>query len=275
MIDASSSHLPHVNTFVFRPHSSAKMKHLLSHLYDCFSPRRCVCCKQFLLDGEKELCSSCMAALPLFRYSSFTENELVRRIWNFTDAQRAVSLLYFVAQHPSHEIFMKLKFQDRPDVALQMGRLLASVFMPAHFFDDIDYLIPIPLHPKRLKRRGYNQAEKLARGMSALIGIPLLCNILCRVRETRKQTDLNALDRFENVKGAFSVQAGASRPSHLSLFGRKLPTDIPNLNQKHVLLVDDVVTTGATVSAAAQALYSAFPQVRVSVVCLGTTVNNH
>ncbi|MBQ0049334.1 MAG: ComF family protein [Bacteroidales bacterium] len=251
------------------------MKHLLFHLYECFLPRRCVCCKQFLLEGEKELCSSCMTALPLFRYSSFTENELVRRIWNFTDAQRAVSLLYFVAQHPSHEIFMKLKFQGRADVALQMGRLLASVFSPGLFFEGIDYLIPVPLHPKRLKQRGYNQAEQLAKGISAQTSIPLLCNVLCRVRDTRKQTDLNVLSRFENVQGAFGVGEAGSQIGFLSLLGRKKTISIPDLNQKHVLLVDDVVTTGATVSAAAQALYSAFPNVRVSVVCLGTTIRNH
>ena len=163
---------------------------------------------------------------------------------------KAAAYLFFEKQHPIQQMVHKMKYSGQPLVGYQLGKQAAREFICTDFFDGIDYLVPVPLAKKRLRQRGYNQSTEIAKGVSAISGIPVLDNVVRRNVFEGSQTNKGRWERNENVANVFAL------------------TDPSAISNRHLLLIDDVVTTGATVIACAQQLATA-PNVKVSVLALG------
>lgn len=222
----------------------------ISDLRDFFFPRWCPACSAKLLHTEKTLCFSCMAGLPKARLGNTPGNEMEQMFWGIIPIERASTLYLYTKGGSVAQILYAMKYHGRKDVCRQMGILLADELLPSGFFDGIDGLVPVPLHPKRLRKRGYNQSEQLAQGISARTSIPVYSRAVCRVHNNQTQTHKSGYERWVNTETLFQPTPEAAR-----------------LAGKHLLLIDDVLTTGATLSACADALLKN-TDARISILTL-------
>ena len=177
---------------------------------------------------------------------------MAQLFWHLTPVERAAALIYYEPHSELAQLVYDLKYRNRPDIGEDMGRLMANEMQIAHFFDDIDIFLPVPLSRKRLRQRGYNQSEELARGISEVTHLPLVTKAVIRKHFVRSQTQLTRYERQENVADMFEL-----RDDHL-------------IKGKHVLLIDDICTTGATLIACIDVLKN-IPGIRLSVLTLGFT----
>lgn len=211
---------------------------LWSRLLDLIAPRLCCVCGRRLAMTENSICSVCNLNLPRLRMleSSFTNNVMARMFWGLAPVERAYALFCYASHSDSSNILYSLKYHDHPEIGIDMGRIMASEIHPEGFFDGIDLLVPMPLSKNREGQRGYNQSEMLALGISEITGIPYETKAIERKAFKESQTRLNKWERKENVAGKFCLADGTL------------------LRGKHILLIDDVVTTGATMLACADAI---------------------
>lgn len=229
----------------------------IDRLLDFVMPRFCPICGRRLAANESQLCSSCLLGLP---YTGFLErpydNLVVDRLYGkIRNFERGASLFYYMYDDRRNFLF-DLKYHDRPEMGLWLGQEAGRQMLRTGFLDDIDAIIPMPLAPSRLRQRGYNQSELLAQGISEITGVPVLTHVARRTTFTQSQTHLSTEQRFENVKDAFQL------------------VDADAICHRHVLIVDDVVTTGATTTALASQLSTA-GDVRVSVFSLAIVKQHH
>ena len=224
-----------------------------TRILDFLAPRHCVVCGKRLSPTERSLCSACLLHLPRTAYQ-FTpdDNPMVQLFWKLTPIRQAVALIYYEPHSEVAQLVYEMKYRDRPDIGEDMGRLMANEMQLAHFFDGIDVLLPVPLSRKRLRQRGYNQSERLAVGISDITGLPVVTKALRRKHFRRSQTQLSRQERMENVTDMFLLHRGAL------------------LEGKHVLLIDDICTTGATIQACSKVLCD-IPDIRISVLTFGFT----
>ena len=226
-----------------------------SRFLDFISPRLCVVCGRRLSPTERSICSVCQLHLPrtTFQFSP-QDNPMAQLFWHLAPIERAAAFIYYQPHSEMARMVYQLKYGNCPDVGEDLGRLMASDFLLAHYFDDIDLLVPVPLTRKRQHQRGYNQSEMLARGISDVTHLRIAPKALKRQVFHKSQTHLSRHERQENVDGIF------------------VAADAETLKNTHVLLIDDVCTTGATLTACAQALAS-IEGIRISVLTLGFTKN--
>lgn len=217
---------------------------------DFLFPRLCVACGTRLLPQERGVCLRCDSTLPYTRLGDTAGNSMEQCFWGRFPISKASALFYYAKSGNVAQILYAMKYHGRKDLCRLMGRRMAEQLAGTRFFHDIDYLIPVPLHPARLRQRGYNQSEELARGLSQQTGIPLLADALTRSKNNDTQTHKGSYARWENTHALFAC---AARPS--------------TLEHRHVLLIDDVATTGATLTACADAL-SDIAGLRLSVLTL-------
>ena len=220
-------------------------------LLDLISPRLCVVCGQRLTVSEDVICTKCNLHLPRtdFHQDPY-ENEMAKLFWHQIPVERATALLYYESHAETANILYELKYKNHPEVGEVMGRLMAKELQPSGFFDGIDGIVPIPLAKKRQRQRGYNQSLEIARGISAITSLPIYNKVVRRKAFEGSQTNKGRWERNENVEGVFELK------------------DASAIQGKHLLMVDDVVTTGATVIACVQELCKA-DNVKVSVIALG------
>lgn len=258
---------------------------------DFFLPRHCVVCDSVLGPRENHLCEACWGDLPHTYYWMLRNNPMADRFNALiqegleeclgareirTDAamrasnpdggnpnksaQReryayAAALFFYRAESDYSKITRCIKYQGRLEVGKHFGRLLGEKLAGSSLFSDVDAVVPVPLHWLRRWKRGYNQAEVIASGIAECLGIPMRPDILRRVRRTRTQTRLSIAEKRANVSGAFAIPT--KPPAEPTPF-------------RHILLVDDVFTTGSTLFACFTALRTVFPpDVRISVATLG------
>lgn len=223
---------------------------LAGRMLDIVFPRYCAVCGKMLATGERHVCTTCFVGLPFTRFRGAPGNVVERLFWGRIPIERANALLRYRIDSASRHIFFKFKYHDRPDVGHFFGRVMARDLCSTGFFDGIDVIVPLPLHPHKERNRGYNQSEALARGVAAITGLSVLTGAVARIIDTPTQTHLTPDERRRNVHGAFRLV----RPEAVT--GR------------HVLLVDDVLTTNATLMACAEAMLAA-DGVRFSILVLG------
>lgn len=214
-----------------------------------FFPRQCAVCGVTLQEGEEGICIGCNIDMPRTNYHTYKDNHAERMFWGRMPLVRATSFFFYHKGSDFRRILHQLKYGGRKDLGTIMGRLMAAELLAAGFFRDVDVIIPIPLHPRKQKLRGYNQSECIARGVASVTGIPIDATSVLRKRHTETQTRKSAFERWENVDGIFLLH----RPERFA--------------GKHVLLIDDVLTTGATVTACADA-FKEVEGVRISVLTL-------
>ncbi len=203
-------------------------------------PRLCPACREPLARGEAHLCTGCRAELP---YTDFHRlppgaNPLGRRFWGKLPVRHALSYLQFVRHGRVQHLLHGLKYRGQRGVGTALGRLYGAELQAAGFAADFDLVVPVPLHPRKLARRGYNQAEVFAEGLAASLALPW-APALRRTAHTATQTRKNRAQRWENVATVFEA------------------ADVAAVAGRRILLVDDVLTTGATLEACGAALLAA------------------
>ena len=192
------------------------------------------------------LCEDCFSSLPRTEQAELrgnsTEQTLVGDVYDLVSSQKAMHLergaafLFYEKDHPVQQAIHAMKYADQPMIGYHFGRLAAMEMQYADFFDGIDVIVPMPLHPKRLRERGYNQSEYIARGISEVTGLPIDTIHVTRERNTPKQALQRGEERKHNVNNAFAV-------NHPEQF-----------YHKHILVVDDLVTTGETMRSCLKAM---------------------
>ncbi len=224
-----------------------RSKGLLGDLTNLFCPRFCAVCGQRLTPDEPLLCSHCLLQLPYTQITCFTDNEVTQHFVAHVPVIRGYTHIRYRGEPDSQALLSKLKYYSRPDVGDRMGETIANELLPQGFFDGIEAIVPVPLHWRRYVKRSYNQSHRLAKGLARVTGLPVRTHIVRRIRNNESQTSLSPEQRTENVRGIFKA-----RPTH----------------HRHLLLVDDVLTTGATLVSCAQAIAERNPGVCFSILTL-------
>ena len=225
----------------------------ITRILDFISPRLCVVCGHRLAPTERSLCGVCLFHLPRTDFHQKPlDNPMAQLFWGLAPIEKAAALFYYHPHSETAQLVYRLKYNNRPDIGADMGRIMANELQATDFFSDIDVLLPVPLASKRLRQRGYNQSEQLAIGISDITHLPIVSKALRRKHFQQSQTTLNRWQRQENVTDTFQL-----KEEHL-------------LQGKHVLLIDDICTTGATLIACANVLKD-IEDIRISVLTLGFT----
>ncbi len=224
-----------------------------TRILDLISPRQCVICGQRLSITERSVCSACYLHLPRTTYQ-FTpyDNPMTQLFWGLAPVSRAAALFFYEPHAEAAQLIYDLKYADRPDIGEDIGRMMAEEMRMADYFAGVDVIIPVPLSSKRKRQRGYNQSEMIARGIHEITHIPVMSRALKRKHFHQSQTSLMRHQRQENVAEMFELR------------------DAKDLEGKHILFIDDVCTTGATLTACANVLKD-IPGIRISVLTLGFT----
>ncbi|KGI61292.1 ComF family protein [Prevotella sp. S7 MS 2] len=219
-------------------------------LLDVIAPRCCAVCGRRLSVDEQVMCGRCNLHLPRtgFELQPY-DNEMAKMFWGLIPVERCVAFFYYTSHAPESRLIYDLKYHHHPEIGYQLGHMLARDCMQAGFFEGIDMIIPIPLYKKRERQRGYNQSVEIARGVAEATGLPLKKDVVERITFGGSQTLRDRWQRTENVEDAFRLK-------DTSITGH------------HILLIDDIVTTGATICSCAQELLRA-GNVKFSVLCLG------
>lgn len=222
----------------------------LQDLLSIFFPSYCYSCGQPLVGDERYLCGKCLLHLPTTHYAAVPDNLTEQRFMGRFPFQAATSLLYYEHGGEAQKLVHHIKYYEKVSFAEQMGRMLGRELTASGRFDQVELLVPIPLHPLKQLRRGYNQSELLCKGIAATFPRPICTNAVKRRTNTTSQTNKNRIQRMDNMQDVFLLK----RPQAIE--------------GKHILVVDDVITTGATTSACCQELLKA-PDVTISIASLG------
>lgn len=228
---------------------------LLADLLSFLCPETCPACGTPLRQGEDVLCGDCMAELPYTGYESRRDNPVARNLCARVPLENAWALFDFRPQGSVQTLLHNLKYNHMPQVGRFLGRCMAQRCQENHFLESIDYAVPVPLHPKKLRKRGYNQALCLIEGMQDIVPLKPLPDLLLKREMTQSQTKKDREARWQNVRDGFAL----NREAAARIAGGPL----------HILLVDDVITTGATLESCCRELLK-MPDVKVSVAAVAT-----
>jgi ComF family protein len=205
--------------------------HILSPLVHFFYPHNCIGCGSDVIENENFLCHECINNLPHTGFALHVNNPVEKMFWGRIAIAAGMSEFFFSKTSIIQNLIHELKYKGNKDAGLYLGNLIGTSLANSNRFLNIDMLVPLPLFAKKEFRRGYNQAEVLCEGIAQVINKPLLTKNVIRVVHTETQTKKGRIQRWENVEKSFSVK------------------DPIALQGKHILLVDDVITTGATMEA--------------------------
>ena len=233
-----------------RPGLPAGLRSVLRLLF----PRRCAVCGEVLGDWEEGVCMHCLSHLPVTEFHKVRHNRVERLFWGRFPIERATCYLNFSQSGRVKRLVHLMKYHGRKDLCRLMGKQMGLMLGMSGFFEGMDVVIPMPMHHRKALKRGYNQVEELAWGLSDATGLEVVTDAVEKVQSTGSQTRLHGADRWDNVKDKFRVV----RPERLA--GR------------HVLLLDDVLTTGSTLTACGERV-AAVEGVRVSVLTLALAKN--
>ena len=221
----------------------------IDDLKELLFPRYCKVCRRRLAHNEQHLCVSCLLELPRTHYERTPNNLLMQHFMEWPEVVAATSYFYYYKEGRYSNLIHHLKYYDHPEVGTYLGRLAANELKQSEFFDGIDLIIPVPLSKKKYRKRGYNQCDYIAQGISQIIGADLHTHCIERTVNTDTQTRKSRSERWKNTEKIFQV------------------THANTLRGKHILLVDDVATTGATLHACTSAILKV-PNVRISIFTL-------
>lgn len=207
---------------------------LLKDLFHLFYPKLCVVCEDNLVANETTICTLCRHDLPLTNFTDYRENKVTQTFYGRILIEKAFSLLFYRKKGSTQKLIHDLKYKGNEEIGIFFGDWLGEILKENNEFKNIDYIIPVPLHPKKLKERGYNQVTKFGRTLSKHLEVEYLEDYLIRISSTKTQTFKARLERFNNIETKFLL----TNPSFF--------------DNKSILLIDDVITTGATLEACAK-----------------------
>ena len=222
---------------------------MFSQIINLIYPPLCFACNRNHLQKGQSLCVSCEYKITATQYHLMPENPVAERFYGRVNLAKAATAFSFVKGGLLQDLIHSLKYDDKPEIGQELGRIYGAILREDDYWKSIDFIVPVPLHPKKKHLRGYNQAEMWGFGIADSLGVPLRNDVLIRTDYTESQTKKSRSERFKNVENVFAV----SNPDVIR--GKKL------------LLVDDVLTTGATIEACALTLFAA-ADVEISVVCI-------
>ena len=217
---------------------------------DLVFPNICLHCKSPLSGNEQQVCSLCLSKLPFTNNWQHQHNVVSEVFWGRVRVEGACSMVFFEKDSIFQGLLHHLKYKDNPQVGVVLGRYFANKLAGSKFAN-ADVVVPVPLHKYRFRKRGYNQSERIAVGIHEVLNIPVLPDNMKRIKATKTQTSKSRFERWQNVEGVFKID------------------DPEVFVDKHVLVVDDVVTTGAT-SESLMAEILKIPGTRVSFVALAS-----
>ena len=221
-----------MNIKLFRLHYRMTfLKTIFSDTLHLFYPHICAGCGSDLLSQSNLLCLKCVTNLPQTNFAQHANNPIEKIFWGRIPLTAAHSEFYFSKDSLIQQLIHQLKYKGNIAIGNYLGELMGKTLLASNRFNTIDALIPLPLYPDKERKRGYNQAAIICDGMSAIMNVPVIKSIVLRQRYTDTQTKKHRTERWENVAGSFSIK------------------DESKLRGKNLLLVDDVVTTGATLEA--------------------------
>lgn len=230
-----------------------ELKSILTSFVNLFYPNLCLICGNDLVTGEEQICLRCINQIPRTNYHLQQENQVEKRFWGKVPIESASSYFFFQKGSAFQKLLHELKYRGNKEIGELLGKYAAADLLESPTYNQIDVIIPVPLHPKKQAKRGYNQSEWIGKGLSAVLGKPMDSTSLMRIQESTTQTRKSVYERYENMLGIFRL---------------KEPND---LSGKHILLVDDVLTTGSTLEACILALQKA-ENVKISVFTLAVAM---
>ena len=204
---------------------------LLKDLFYLFYPKLCAACELKLVENETSICTSCRHDLPLTNFLNYNDNKVTQVFYGRVLIEKGYSLLFYRKKGITQKLIQDLKYKGNEEIGIFFGNWLGEILKENNEFTSVDYIVPVPLHPKKLKERGYNQVTKFGEKLSEHLKTPYIENYLIRISSSKTQTFKSRFERFSNNDTKFIL---------------KNPT---YFNNKHILLIDDVITTGATIEA--------------------------
>lgn len=230
-----------------------KISHILENLLSFFYPKLCISCGNALRQHETFFCLGCLQNLPETDFHKIDYNPLIYNFMGRVKVENVFSFLFYRKGNCVQDILHEIKYKGGKDLAEYLGYLYGIDLIQHNQLKDIDIIIPIPLHKKKEKKRGYNQSEWIAKGLSRAFNKPYSSDLLIRKEFTETQTKKGRFKRWENVKNVFEI------------------TNPEAIKNKHIVLCDDVLTTGATLEAAITHFVT-IEEVKVSVVTLAAAM---
>lgn len=222
---------------------------MINYLINLFFPKVCSGCHSLLLQNETVFCTVCRHEMPLTQYHLNPKNEAVKKFYGKIDVQFASAFLYFNKKGMVQELIHNLKYKGHQEIGTVLGNWYAEDLKELQLEIPFDAVIPVPLHKRKFKERGYNQVTTFGKAIASGFEIPFAENILIRKLYTKTQSKKNLLGRSENIENIFDVKFNESD------------------HNKHFLIVDDVLTTGATLEACSKALLK-IPGAKISILCM-------
>ncbi len=228
---------------------------LIKDLIYLFFPHRCPVCSSEILSHEAWLCNTCIMDMPLTYFWDIKQNPMEQKFWGLLPLEGACSLIHYSKSSDYIKLIYGFKYSGRWSVAYNMGRYFGNILKSVEPFANADYIVPVPLHTLRTFKRGYNQAEYIARGLATALRARVDTHSLKRIVHNQTQTKKNKYERWDNVENIF--QAG----------------DLSHFKGKHIILVDDVLTTGSTIVSCGEEILRKQPFCRLSIVTLASRVD--
>lgn len=226
------------------------MKFLINNIVKLFFPKTCAACNVVIRPNETFLCHYCRTHLPYSNHFEINNNELYIKLSSNENLQHAAALFYFTKQNDVHNLIHKLKYKNQQHIGHEIGLWIGNILQKKDW--SIDMVIPVPIHPKKKKERGYNQLTLFGQAIANKLDIPYQENGLLRVKYSQSQSKLKRKDRLKLKTSTFDINTSI------------------NLSSKHILLIDDVITTGSTINSCINALYK-HNNIKVSVVAIAMT----
>ncbi len=225
------------------------LKDIISNALHIFYPHVCTGCGSDLVNHNNLLCLKCLDVLPQTNFAQHANNPIEKIFWGRIPLAAAHSEFYFSKEALIQQLIHQLKYKNNKDIGFYLGQILGTTLLASNRFNNIDALIPLPLFFEKERKRGYNQAAIICYGVSDILHVPVINNNVTRAKHTDTQTKKGRTERWKNVSGSFTIK------------------DKQALSGKNLLLIDDVITTGATLEACGAIMLS-ISNVTVSIAAL-------
>lgn len=226
---------------------------MIKNLFNLLFPETCGSCGLNLNKNEEVICTSCIAILPTTKYWNDIENKVAKKLWGRVKLEHTSSYLHFIKEGMVQQMLHQLKYKGMKNIGLKLGNLYAQELQTLEVIKQVDLIIPVPMYHSKEKQRGFNQSLLIAEGISEVLAKPIDKEHLIKVKSTGSQTKLNRWNRWLNQNEKFEL------------------TNTHIFENKHILMVDDVITTGATVEACVSLLNN-IPNCTVSAVFLASAL---
>ena len=224
----------------------------LNDFFRIFYPDLCANCENQLEKNENTICTFCRHDLPLTNFTNYSENKIAKTFYGRIIIEKANTLLFYRKEGITKKLIHELKYKGNEEIGSFFGNWLGEILKQNNEFSDINLIVPVPLHPKKLKQRGYNQVSKFGEKLSYHLNKPFLENVLLRTSTSKTQTFKARFERFNNNDTKFQSNNTSS------------------FKNKHILLIDDVITTGATIESCARELQKT-EGVKISILTMAYT----